>query len=45
MRRGRLLTEDSRYLMAYEVETGTVERLVAQQLTFPTRAVHLEPHR
>ena len=32
---GRLLTEDSRYLMAYEVGTGTVERLVAQQLTFP----------
>ncbi len=32
---GRLLTEDTRYLMAYEVETGAVERLVAEQLTFP----------
>ena len=33
---GRPLTEGSRYLMAYDVETGTVERLVAEQLTFPT---------
>ena len=32
---GRPLTEDSRYLMAYDVETSAVERLVAQQLTFP----------
>lgn len=33
---GRLLTEHSRYLMAYDVETQTIERLVAEQLTFPT---------
>ena len=40
---GRPLTEDTRYLMAYEVETGAVERLVAEQLTFPRRQYTWNP--